>query len=82
MDYELWSLMVLAAMCQIAMKMREFLVVLAVVLARKPHFRAFRVVILLEAGTHLIFGALMCPYRIGAGRIRFSKKKVRIIQMN
>lgn len=64
--------MVLASMYQTAMKMREFLVVLTVVLARKPHFPLVRLVILVEAGTHLIFDALMCPYRIGE-RVRALK---------
>jgi hypothetical protein len=36
--------------------------------AEKEHSSAFpkvRVVLLIEAGTHLITDALMCPYRIG-----------------
>jgi len=35
-------------------------------------FRAFRLVLLIEAGTHLIVDALMCPYRIGE-RVRAKK---------
>ena len=50
----------------------EFLVVLVVVLAHKQHFCAFRLVILVEAGTHIIFDALMCPDRIGE-RVRALK---------
>ena len=45
--------------------MREFLVVPDVVREHNLHFCAFRLVILVEAGTHIIFDALMCPYRIG-----------------
>ena len=36
------------------------------------HLRAFRVVMLIKAGTHLIVDALMCPYRIGE-RVRAKK---------
>lgn len=59
-------------MSQTAMKMQEFLVVPAVVLVRKQRFPLVRLVILVEAGTHLIFDALMCPYRIGE-RVRALK---------
>ncbi len=40
------------------MKMQGFLVVLVVVLVHEPHFPLVRLVILVEAGTHLIFDAL------------------------
>jgi hypothetical protein len=59
-------------MFQTAMKMREFLVVLVAVLVQLPHSPLVRLVILVEAGTHLIFDALMCPYRIGE-RVRALK---------
>lgn len=32
------------------------------------HFRALRLVLLIEAGTHLICDALICPYRMGERR--------------
>lgn len=35
-------------------------------------FPKVRLVLLIEAGTHLIFDALMCPYRIGE-RVRVQK---------
>lgn len=54
------------------MKMQGFLVVLVVVLVHERHFHSFRLVILVEAGTHLIFDALMCPYKIGE-RVRSLK---------
>ena len=57
---------------QTVMKMPGSLAVRVAVLAHKPHFRAFRLVILIEAGTHLIFDALMCPYRMGE-RVRALK---------
>lgn len=50
-----------------------FLVVPAVVLGHKPHSCTFRLVILVEAGTHLIFDALMCAYRI--------KERVRALRL-
>jgi len=31
----------------------------------EQHFPASRLAILVEAGTHLIFDALICPYKIG-----------------
>ncbi len=52
--------------------MPECLDILVVVQGLKPHFRALRLVILVEAGTHLIVDALMCPYRIGE-RVRAKK---------
>jgi hypothetical protein len=48
------------------------LVAPVVVLAQKQLFHSFRLVILVEAGTHIIFDALMCPYRIGE-RVRALK---------
>ncbi len=45
--------------------MPEFLDILAVVGGRAPRFRSFRLVLLVEAGTHLIVYALMCPYQMG-----------------
>lgn len=41
------------------------LVVRVVVLEQLQHSRALRLVILVEAGTQIIFDALMCPYRMG-----------------
>ena len=54
------------------MKMQGFLVVRVVVLGRAPHFPLLRLVILVEAGTYVIFDALMCPYRMGE-RVRALK---------
>ena len=54
------------------MKMLGFLVVREVVQVQYPRFRFARLVILLEAGTHLIFDALMCPYKMGE-RVRALK---------
>ena len=50
----------------------EFLDTQLLVGVHKQHFRAFRVVMLIEAGTHLIVDALICPYRIGE-RVRAKK---------
>ena len=36
-----------------------------VVQVQESHFQVSRLVILREAGTHLIFDALICPYKIG-----------------
>ncbi len=66
------SSMVLVSIFQTVMKMPGSLAVRVAVLAHKPHFRAFRLVILIEAGTHLIFDAKMSPYRMGE-RVRALK---------
>ena len=52
--------------------MPEYLAILAVVGGLDPRFRSLRLVLLIEAGTHLIVDALMCPYRIGE-RVRAKK---------
>jgi hypothetical protein len=59
-------------MYQILLRMLEFLDTQLLVGVQGRHFRAFRVVMLIEAGTHLIVDALMCPYRIGE-RVRAKK---------
>ncbi len=64
--------MVAVLIFQTAKKMPEFLVAPAAVQAHKQHFPLVRLVILVEAGTHIIFDALMCPYRIGE-RVRALK---------
>ena len=46
------------------MKIPGFLVVREVVQVQEQRLLASRLVILLEAGTHLIFDALMCPYKM------------------
>ena len=53
--------------------------ILAVVLEQEPRFRALRLVMLIEAGTHLIVDALICPYRIGE-RVR-AKKLLRSVSI-
>ena len=52
--------------------MRKFLDIQPAVLELEPLFRSLRLVLLIEAGTHLIVDALMCPYRIGE-RVRVRK---------
>ena len=52
--------------------MPESLATLAVALGQELRFRALRLVMLIEAGTHLIVDALICPYRIGE-RVRAKK---------
>jgi len=52
--------------------MLGFLVVRVAVRVRERRFLASRLVILVEAGTHLIFDALICPYKIGE-RVRALK---------
>lgn len=64
--------MVAVLMSQIAKKTPEFLVAPAVVLEQSQHFPLVRLVILQEAGTHIIFDAKMCPYRMGE-RVRALK---------
>jgi hypothetical protein len=59
-------------MYRILLQMLEFLDTQLLVRVHERHFRAFRVVMLVEAGTHLIVDALICPYRIGE-RIRAKK---------
>jgi len=59
-------------MYQILLTMLKSLVIQAAVLAPEQHFRAFRLVMLVEAGTHLIVDALMSPYRVGE-RVRARK---------
>src|SRR4028118_1532561 len=59
-------------MYQILRPTLKFLVIQAAVLVPKQHFRALRLVMLIEAGTHLIVDALMSPYRIGE-RVRAKK---------
>ena len=44
----------------------------------EQHFPLIRLVLLIEAGTHLIVDALMCPYRMGE-RVR-AKKLLRSVQ--
>lgn len=61
-----------ASMSQTVMKMQEIWSVPAVAQVRKQHSPLVRLVILVEAGTHLIFDALMCPYQIGE-RVRALK---------
>ena len=58
--------------------MPEFLDIQAAVLGLKRRFRALRLVMLIETGTHLIVDALMCPYRIGE-RVR-AKKLLRSVR--
>jgi hypothetical protein len=53
-------------------QMLECLVIQAAVLEQERRFRSLRLVMLVEAGTHLIVDALMCPYRIGE-RVRALK---------
>lgn len=52
--------------------MPESLDILAVVQGLEPRFRSLRLVLLIEAGTHLIVDAVRCPYRIGE-RVRALK---------
>jgi len=52
--------------------MLGFLVVRVAVRVRERRFLASRLVILVEAGTHLILDALICPYKIGE-RVRALK---------
>ena len=52
--------------------MPEFLVVQEVACGTRAAFPKARLVILVEAGTHLIFDALMCPYKMGE-RVRALK---------
>ncbi len=59
-------------MYQTPKQMPEFLTTLAVVLGQEVRSRALRLVMLIEAGTHLIVDALICPYRIGE-RVRAKK---------
>ncbi len=66
-------------MCQIVKLIPECLDILVVVGVLKPHFRALRLVMLVEAGTHLIVDALMCPYRIGE-RVRVKKLLRKVTQ--
>jgi hypothetical protein len=54
------------------MKMLGFLVVREAVRVRERRFPFARLVILVEVGTHLIFDALICPYKIGQ-RVRALK---------
>jgi hypothetical protein len=54
------------------MKMLGFLVVRVAVRVRERRFPLALLVILVEAGTHLIFDALICPYKIGE-RVRALK---------
>lgn len=58
--------------------MPKSLAIQAVVLGLLRRFRALRLVMLIEAGTHLIVDALMCPYRIGE-RVR-AKKLLRSVR--
>ena len=59
-------------MYQILRPTLKFLVIQAAVLVPKQHFRALRLVMLVEAGTHLIVDAVMSPYQIGE-RVRAKK---------
>lgn len=59
-------------MCLIHKQMLECLVIQAAVLEQERRFRSLRLVMLVEAGTHLIVDALMCPYRMGE-RVRAKK---------
>src|SRR4028119_790489 len=52
-------------MCLIARLMPEFGDIQVAVGGHKRHFPLVRLVMLIEAGTHLIVDALICPYRIG-----------------
>src|SRR4028119_1012213 len=54
------------------MKMPGFLVVPEAVRVRSQRSPFARLVILVEAGTHLIFDALICPYKMGE-RVRALK---------
>jgi hypothetical protein len=54
------------------MKMPGFLVVPEAVRVRSQHSPFARLVILVEAETHLIFDALICPYKMGE-RVRALK---------
>lgn len=51
--------MALPSMFQTAMSMREFLVVLLLALGLLQRFPLVRLVLLIEAGTHLIFDAII-----------------------
>ena len=46
-------------------KIPSFWSVKKVVQVQDPHFHASRLLILVEVETHLIFDALICPYKIG-----------------
>ena len=59
-------------MCQTVRRMPESLAILAVVQGLEPRFPKFGRRVLIEAGTHLIVDALMCPYCIGE-RVRAKK---------
>jgi len=54
------------------MKMPGFLVIPEAVRVRSQRSPFARLVILVEAGTHLIFDALICPYKMGE-RVRVLK---------
>ena len=71
-DCEWWWWTERCWMYQIALPTLEFWAILVLALAAELPFRALRLVLLIEAGTHLIFDALMCPYRIGE-RVRAKK---------
>ena len=47
------------------MKMPEFLAVPVAVQVQELHSSLARLVILIQTGTHLIFDALICPYKMG-----------------
>ena len=59
-------------MFQIAKRMPGYLVIQEVAKEHSSAFPKVRLVLLIEAGTHLITDALMCPYRIGE-RVRALK---------
>ena len=54
------------------MKMLGLLVVRVAVRVRERRFLASRLVILVEAGTHLIFDALICPYTAVPAVMRYN----------
>lgn len=72
-----WVLPVLSDECnftssQIRKQMQRYLDIQVVVQGLEHLFPKFASVLLIEAGTHLIVDALMCPYRIGE-RVRVKK---------
>lgn len=59
-------------MCRTHNQMPEFLDTQLVAFGTQAAFPKVRLVLLIEAGTHLIVDALVCPYKIGE-RVRAKK---------
>lgn len=55
-------------MCHLVLPTPVFSVILALAQGNRAAFPKVRLVLLIEAGTHLITDALICPYRMGERR--------------